>query len=125
MSSCKLAILFQPHAQYGSLTDSVATMLGNVTQYLAPEPEQVEYLSRYGEDRIQAIQTSQDTYVNHKTDDHYTEWSSTFTLEEHTHEISRLLVDNQKLRDLHTLLVSFYLIQDIMKCDTRKLLRRR
>ena len=42
-------------------------MLGNVSQYLAPEPEQVEYLSRYGEDRIQAIQTSKDTYLSHKT----------------------------------------------------------
>ncbi|KAL5260923.1 hypothetical protein ACHWQZ_G006836 [Mnemiopsis leidyi] len=104
-SASALKHKLQPHAQYGSLTDSVATMLGNVSQYLAPEPQQVEYLSRYGEDRIRAIQTSKDTYLAHKTDDHYTDWSSTFTLEDHTHEISRLLVDNQKLRDLHTLLV--------------------
>ena len=59
--------VLQPHAQYGSLTDSVATMLGNVSDYLAPEPQHVEYVSRYGEDRINAIHTSQDTYLSHKT----------------------------------------------------------
>jgi len=80
-------------------------MLGNVSEYLAPEPESVEYLSRYGQDRINAIQTAQDTYLNHAPDEHYAEWSVGFTLEQHTHEISQLLVDNQRLRDLHTALV--------------------
>lgn len=102
-SASALKHKLQPHAQYGSLTDTVTTMLGNVSEYLAPQ--QVEYLSRYGDDRIHAIQSSQDTYLLHKADEHYAEWSKTFTLDEHTHEISRLLVDNQKLRDLHTFLV--------------------
>jgi len=108
-SASALKHKLQPHAQYGTLTDTVANMLGNVSEYLAPQPEHVEYLSRYGEDRIHAIRTSQHTYLQHLTDEHYAEWGSSFTLEEHTHEISQVLVDNQKLRDLHTALVPTHL----------------
>ena len=44
-------------------------------------------------------------FVFTSPDDHFEGWSTNFALEQHTHDISGMLVDSQKLRDLHTALV--------------------
>lgn len=108
-SASALKHKLQPYAQFGGLTDSVTTMLGNVSEYLAPEPQTVQYLSRFGEDRLAAIQTSPETYIQHTPDTHYTEWSEGFLLESHTHEIGEILVVNDALRDTHSALVPAHL----------------
>eukprot|EP00116_Pleurobrachia_bachei_P001379 sb/3461641/ len=100
-SASALKHKLQPYAQ--------TTMLGNVSEYLAPEPQNVQYLSRFGEDRLAAIQTSPETYTQHTADAHFNEWSEGFVLESHTHEIGEILVVNDALRQTHSTLVPAHL----------------